>query len=637
VDGEKLSQNPFEHEGTERRKSGDDNFNELLDLFNDPENDESLADPNEGLPEVPSEHPIPPLGIGGLLPYTPASSLPAPIAQPYSWPNSAPANNVSYDLEQFVSSFPEEEEAPTTPETEQKSHGWLGRAAVAAVAAVVVTVGGVQIYENHKTDTTSRVSSPHKSPTLTPSPSNPTVSPSEESSPPQGTVIAPNPDTSVPKAGGVVPRHFFWANVWGFSHTAKGGDKAWGLDGRLRMNSMAGFVEDSHADYGVFNEFEPKQKEQFLKVTGGRFGVVDAGLGAHNAIFYRKASFHLVNPSVEDHPIAGLDYYRNAYFNGHLLREPIARLIDNSTGVETDVLAIHNPANTGRFHHQEKWRDKATATEISVIKRLNAYYVAKYPGQTPRIIGSGDSNEHTGEFSCRMINTLHMVSSMGSSCQAARKAPIDEMMYSPGLHLSHRVVRAGANVTKATDHKRVYSAVITDSPANKAKARAAKRPEASTLPATESAWLADVDKALVGVKPYIRDRIAHRTGKPAINLDIDNSSLATYYNKGHAIPGVLSIAKYAHDHNVDLEYNTGRLQSSIPGVRKMLLQAGFPVDEVCGRQPGEALVHSKQRCRAKFIRAGQTIIANIGNNDTDFVGGNDGRAVRLPNYGGKLK
>ena len=33
---------------------------------------------------------------------------------------------------------------------------------------------------------------------------------------------------------------------------------------------------------------------------------------------------------------------------------------------------------------------------------------------------------------------------------------------------------------------------------------------------------------------------------------------------------------------------------------------------------------------------GFTIIANIGNRSTDFVGGNYERAYRLPNYGNRL-
>lgn len=44
----------------------------------------------------------------------------------------------------------------------------------------------------------------------------------------------------------------------------------------------------------------------------------------------------------------------------------------------------------------------------------------------------------------------------------------------------------------------------------------------------------------------------------------------------------------------------------------------------------------KQRCRARHTRRGWTIILNVGNRRTDFVGGDYERKVTLPNYGGRL-
>ena len=45
---------------------------------------------------------------------------------------------------------------------------------------------------------------------------------------------------------------------------------------------------------------------------------------------------------------------------------------------------------------------------------------------------------------------------------------------------------------------------------------------------------------------------------------------------------------------------------------------------------------SKQRCRQEFVAKGYTIIANVGNRSTDFVGKNYERAFKLPNYGNRL-
>jgi predicted secreted acid phosphatase len=127
--------------------------------------------------------------------------------------------------------------------------------------------------------------------------------------------------------------------------------------------------------------------------------------------------------------------------------------------------------------------------------------------------------------------------------------------------------------------------------------------------------------------------------KYAVNFDIDNSSLATYYRKGTAIPAVLSFATYAHEnHGVALLFNTARTGKALKRARSLLTRAGYPVSEVCGRKSHhETLVHGKRRCRALFISEGFTIIANVGNRDTDFSGAqNYGRAFRLPNYGNRL-
>ncbi|MFC8859492.1 HAD family acid phosphatase, partial [[Kitasatospora] papulosa] len=44
----------------------------------------------------------------------------------------------------------------------------------------------------------------------------------------------------------------------------------------------------------------------------------------------------------------------------------------------------------------------------------------------------------------------------------------------------------------------------------------------------------------------------------------------------------------------------------------------------------------KTEQRAKIEGKGYTIIANIGNNTTDLVGGHAERTFKLPDYGGKL-
>ena len=99
---------------------------------------------------------------------------------------------------------------------------------------------------------------------------------------------------------------------------------------------------------------------------------------------------------------------------------------------------------------------------------------------------------------------------------------------------------------------------------------------------------------------------------------------------------MLKFARLLDKLGVALVFNSGRLADQQQRTLTQLTRAGFPVAEVCLRTKGETLPVGKQRCRDNFIDAGYTLIANVGNNDTDFVGDGYERAFVLPNYGGVL-
>jgi predicted secreted acid phosphatase len=148
-------------------------------------------------------------------------------------------------------------------------------------------------------------------------------------------------------------------------------------------------------------------------------------------------------------------------------------------------------------------------------------------------------------------------------------------------------------------------------------------------------WLADVKAAMKGSRPYVRQRAAAKSAdeKLAVNFDIDNTVLATYYDGGGAIPQMLHFAKLLGRLHVALVFNTGRSADQKAHTVSQLTRAGFKVAEVCLRAKGETLPAGKQRCRDHFADEGYSLIANVGNNDTDFLGTGYERAFRLPNYG----
>ena len=159
--------------------------------------------------------------------------------------------------------------------------------------------------------------------------------------------------------------------------------------------------------------------------------------------------------------------------------------------------------------------------------------------------------------------------------------------------------------------------------------------QARSLP-TKERWLADTRQAMYGSRAYVQRRAAQGGTKLAVNFDIDNTSLATYYARGTAVPVVLRFARYARTQGVTLLFNTGRERGHLAGVRASLRRVGYVAAEVCGRNHGETLTHSKQRCRNHFRAEGYTLIANVGNRSTDFTGTGYERAFKLPNYANRL-
>ncbi|MER7533229.1 HAD family acid phosphatase [Streptomyces sp. NPDC057027] len=158
-------------------------------------------------------------------------------------------------------------------------------------------------------------------------------------------------------------------------------------------------------------------------------------------------------------------------------------------------------------------------------------------------------------------------------------------------------------------------------------------------------WRHDVAAVVAEARPYIEAR-AENAGreKQAIVLDIDNSSLETDFHPFWELPtpaiaDVRALVNDAHARGVAVFFVTAR-----PGIIYSLTdwnlkKAGYPVDGLYVRSLpdlfGEVSAYKTEK-RAEIEAKGYTIIANIGNNTTDLVGGHAERAFKLPDYGGKL-
>ncbi|MFD7219553.1 HAD family acid phosphatase [Streptomyces sp. NPDC059892] len=181
--------------------------------------------------------------------------------------------------------------------------------------------------------------------------------------------------------------------------------------------------------------------------------------------------------------------------------------------------------------------------------------------------------------------------------------------------------------------------------ATAAETAPAPRTSAAAAAVDYTVWQRDVAAVVAKARPWIEARTASPgTEKQAIVLDIDNTALETHFHPFWQLPtpavsDVRELARYADSRGVAVFFVTAR-----PGIIQSLTdwnlkEAGYPVDGLYVRDlPDlfEEVSAYKTEKRAEIEAKGYTIIANIGNNTTDIVGGHAERTFKLPDYDGQL-
>jgi acid phosphatase len=160
--------------------------------------------------------------------------------------------------------------------------------------------------------------------------------------------------------------------------------------------------------------------------------------------------------------------------------------------------------------------------------------------------------------------------------------------------------------------------------------------------------LAAVDRQ---ARAYVdrRLRARHKPRRPALVLDIDETSLSNYAGltasgftasgttvdvvggTGTAIAPTLKLFDAARRRHVAVFFITGR-----PGVlrgitERNLRSAGYRGWAGISFSSGGSTIAYKSRERARIERRGYTILANVGDQDSDLAGGHAKRAFKLPN------
>ncbi|MEU4094516.1 HAD family acid phosphatase [Streptomyces sp. NPDC026673] len=172
---------------------------------------------------------------------------------------------------------------------------------------------------------------------------------------------------------------------------------------------------------------------------------------------------------------------------------------------------------------------------------------------------------------------------------------------------------------------------------------AATTASATAAPVDHETWLRDVRLVIDQAHAHVRDRTsAPKPGeKLAIVLDIDNTSLETYFDWWFppAVAPTRDLARYADSRGVDVFFVTARPDFIHPATLYNLEHEGYPVAGLYGRSIPDLFDEVsayKTAQRAAIERRGYTIVANIGNNTTDLVGGHAERTFKLPDYDGRL-
>lgn len=190
-------------------------------------------------------------------------------------------------------------------------------------------------------------------------------------------------------------------NVLGASHTARSGNKPGYRSGPQRMAGAVGLVRAFGVDVVGFQEFESTQFGAFNRMTGGSWGVYPGLQLGRNSVRNSIAWKRDVWTAVSTQSIA------IPYFHGNRVRMPYVLLQHNATGRKVWFINVHNPASTRNHPGNERWRDVATALEISLVNRLHAQ--TGFP-----VILTGDFNERSEAF-CKITSRAPVRAANGGS------------------------------------------------------------------------------------------------------------------------------------------------------------------------------------------------------------------------------
>jgi endonuclease/exonuclease/phosphatase family metal-dependent hydrolase len=264
-------------------------------------------------------------------------------------------------------------------------------------------------------------------------------------------VDRPNPRRAAPP---VMTFRMASFNTLGSSHTHKGSKakRKQKASGPARTARAGRYVLDNDIDLVGFQEMQADQRNAFMGATGGQYGLYPGSslrsMDGENSIAYRLDTWELVK--ADSVPIP--------YFGGRPRNMPVIVLKNKQSGMSAYFTNFHNPADTGEFGKQGRWRAAATSREASLFAELRT--------QGLPLFVTGDMNDQQSWF-CAVAGPGDLKAAAGgegarAGCSVAPGFRIDWIAGSHDVQFSnYREDRSGL-VAWMTDHPVMITDVTVD-------------------------------------------------------------------------------------------------------------------------------------------------------------------------------
>jgi len=264
-------------------------------------------------------------------------------------------------------------------------------------------------------------------------------------------VDRPNPRRAAPP---VMTFRMATFNTLGSSHTRKSSKakRKQKASGPARTARAGRYVLDNDIDLVGFQEMQADQRNAFMGATGGQFGLYPGSslrsMDGENSIAYRLDTWELVK--ADSVPIP--------YFGGRPRNMPVLLLRNKQTGITSYFTNFHNPADTGEFGRQGRWRSAATAREATLFSQLKN---DGYP-----LFVTGDMNDQQSWF-CAVAGAGDLKAAAGgegarNGCDVAGGFRIDWIAGSHDVQFSNYREDKSGLVAWMTDHPVMVTDVTID-------------------------------------------------------------------------------------------------------------------------------------------------------------------------------